>query len=183
MVLHFAGDVGYLTAANDPVAGVKEFDLNGSVLFQLESIDAIVRAYYESVSFDPGRLPDYGRLRTLFHPGARITPPRSDDRIAAEVLEVEPFLERSRLLIQSSELGSRGFRQREVFRSIEAFGNIAHLFSTYESTLGEESAPFERGINSIQLLKQGHGWGVLSMMWDVERQDRLIPSQYTREDS
>lgn len=146
----------------------------------LESIDAILRAYYESVSFAPGRLPDYARLRRLFHSRARITPPRPDDRTVAEVLELSSFLERSRSLISGSELGRTGFSQRELFRSVEAFGNTAHVFSTYESAVGSEAQPFERGINSIQLLKQGHGWCILSMMWEIERRDLKIPPQYMR---
>lgn len=150
-------------------------------LEDLESIDAIIRAYYDSASFAAGGLPDYPRLRTLFHPRARITPPRADDALKAEVLEVEPFLERSRRMIRDSELENAGFVQREVFRSVEAFGNVAHVFSTYESSLADEPKPFERGINSIQLLKQGHGWEVLNMMWEVERKDLAIPDEFTRE--
>lgn len=152
-------------------------------LEDLESIDAIIRAYYASISFAAGKLPDYRRLRTLFHPRARITPPRADDSLAAEVLDVEPFLERSQGIIMGSELERRGLFQREVFRSVEAFGNVAHVFSTYESSLADEPRPFERGINSIQLLKQGHGWAVLNIMWEIERKDLAIPDEYTREDA
>ncbi len=147
-------------------------------LEDLESIDAIVRAWYSSISFAAGKLPDYPRLRALFHPLARITPPRADDALTAEVLEVEPFFERSQGIIMGSELERRGFEQREVNRSVEAFGNVAHVFSTYESRLADEQMPFERGINSIQLLKQGHGWEILNMTWEVERKDLAIPSEY-----
>lgn len=152
-------------------------------LEDLESIDTIIRAYYSSISFAAGKLPDYRRLRTLFHPRARITPPRADDALTAEVLDVEPFLERSQGIIMGSELERRGFVHREVFRSVEAFGNGAHVFSTYESSLADERQPFERGINSIQLLKQGHGWEVLSVMWETERKDLAIPAEYTHEDA
>lgn len=152
-------------------------------LEDLESIDAIIRAWYASISFPAGKLPDYRRLRTLFHSGARITPPRADDALTAEVLDVESFLERSQGIIMGSELERRGFVQQEVFRSVEGFGNVAHVLSTYESRLADERQPFERGINSVQLLKQGHGWEVLNMMWEIERKDLAIPDEYTRGDA
>ncbi len=43
-----------------------------------------------------------------------------------------------------------------------------------------DSAPFMRGINSIQLLNDGGRWWVVSVFWDAERPGLTIPSEYLR---
>jgi hypothetical protein len=69
--------------------------------------------------------------------------------------------------------------ESEVHRRAEVFGSIAHVFSTYEARhAADEKAPFARGINSIQLIKDEGRWWVLSMVWDDERADQAIPARY-----
>ena len=42
------------------------------------SIDAIVKALYGAISFSGGAEPDWGRLRSLFYPGATLTHAKAD---------------------------------------------------------------------------------------------------------
>ena len=56
------------------------------------SIDAIVPALYDAISFEPGGEPEWGRLGSLFHPEGRLVPPRGDDSdILLPVLSVTEF--------------------------------------------------------------------------------------------
>jgi len=49
-----------------------------------------------------------------------------------------------------------GFWEREVICRMEQYSNIAHIFSTYESRVGDtESDPVARGIKSVQVLCHG----------------------------
>ena len=78
-----------------------------------------------------------------------------------------PFLEQS------------GFMEREISRTMESFGNIAHAFSTYESHYTQNNqATLVRGINSIQLFNDGSRWWVVTIFWDSERPDNPIPAKY-----
>ena len=62
---------------------------------------------------------------------------------------------------------------------MEAFGNIAHVFSTYESKHAKDDAkPFARGINSMQLLRDGDRWWLVTIFWDSEKPSNPIPSEY-----
>ena len=62
---------------------------------------------------------------------------------------------------------------------VEQFGNIAHVFSTYESRHEKDAATRSRaGINSIQLVKLGDRWWIASIMWDAERPGVTIPDKY-----
>src|SRR5437868_3318865 len=65
---------------------------------------------------------------------------------------------------------THGFFEREVTRKSELFAHIAHVFSTYESRHApDDKKPFERGINSIQLLNDGHRWWILNVLWEGEK--------------
>jgi hypothetical protein len=145
----------------------------------VDSVDAILNALYESVTFPPGAQPDYDRLRSLFHPEGRITPPREEKDDRAPILDVEAFISKSRADVILTGLEHDGFFEKEVSRRTDAYGNIVHVLSTYESRHVEKDlAPFQRGINSIQLLHDSGRWWVVSILWDIERDDNPIPSHY-----
>ena len=57
------------------------------------------------------------------------------------------------------------------------FGNIAHVFSTYEGTIEGEDHPM-RGINSLQLMNDGKRWWIVSLMWEGENPKLSLPAQY-----
>ena len=71
-----------------------------------------------------------------------------------------------------------GFFEVEIHRVTEEFGNIAHLFSTYESRRDpDDPEPFVRGINSFQVIYDGERWWVLNIFWTDER-TAPIPAKY-----
>ena len=71
----------------------------------------------------------------------------------------------------------QGFFEREVHRVVRRFGNIAHVFSTYEGR-AEADSTHVRGINSIQLIFDGTRWWVVSVYWQAESPGHSIPPQY-----
>jgi hypothetical protein len=142
---------------------------------ELGSIDGILDRLYGAIS-GPAGPRDWDALRTLFAPGARLIPTarRQGQAPAARVLTVDEFIEAS-----APRLKEEGFFEREIARRTDRFGAVAHVFSTYESrhAKGDEK-PFSRGINSIQLLDDGHRWWVVTIFWDAERPGSAIPSEY-----
>jgi hypothetical protein len=57
-----------------------------------------------------------------------------------------------------------GFYEKEIARRTEQFGNIAHVWSIYESRHNEDDPePFMRGINSIQLFNDGKRWWIVNI--------------------
>ena len=56
-----------------------------------------------------------------------------------------------------------GFYEKEIARRTEQSGQIAHVWSTYESRHREDDPePFMRGINSIQLFHDGTRWWIVN---------------------
>jgi hypothetical protein len=145
----------------------------------VSSIDAIIAAIYGAISGPPGRR-DVERLRSLFHPGARLIPcfVRPEDKekgtTSTRVFTVDEFVKAIEPRVKTE-----GFFEREIARRMERFGAVAHVFSTYESRRAEnDPEPFARGINSIQLFFDGQRWWTVTIFWDSERPDQPIPGEF-----
>jgi len=144
------------------------------------SVDAIITALYDVISGPKGAKRDWDRMRSLFHPGARLIPTgkRPDGSASARVLDVEGYIERSGPFLEGE-----GFFEREIGRRTERFGNVVHVFSSYDSRhAASDAEPFARGINSIQLYHDGARWWVMTIMWDSERPGNAIPAKYLTRD-
>lgn len=146
----------------------------------VESVDAIIAALYDVISGPDGQERDWNRFRSLFLPGAHLVPTvlTPDGSIRYVVWSPEDYVMRA-----GPQLEEAGFFEAEIGRVTERFGNIAHIFSTYESRLEEDADPVQRGINSIQLLWDGDRWWMVNILWDLEREGREIPERYLTEDS
>ncbi|MGE0002611.1 MAG: hypothetical protein AB7T05_11135, partial [Fimbriimonadaceae bacterium] len=75
---------------------------------------------------------------------------------------------------------TNGFFEKEVARRTERYGNMAHVWSTYESRMKEDEEPFDRGINSILLVLTEKGWKVANICWTSERSAGPIPEKYLK---
>lgn len=145
------------------------------------SLDAILAALYDVISGPAGQKRDWNRFRSLFVPGARLIPTGgpAGQPARAVVLTPDEYVQRS-----STVLERDGFFEREIGRTVDTFGRITQVFSTYDSKrTPADPAPFQRGINSIQLLNDGARWWVVSIYWDAERPDNPIPAKYLNKGS
>ncbi len=144
------------------------------------SIDSIVAALYASVSHPPDGSPDFERMRAIFlYTGMLVPPVRPGREIA--VSDVDQFAEKFKTAADArKEKGeATGFFEKEISRRTDCFGNVCQIFSTYESRRTESDAkPFERGVNAIQLVRDGKRWWIASVAWDAERSDNPIPPEY-----
>jgi hypothetical protein len=145
----------------------------------VESIDAIITATYEVISGPAGAKRNWDRERSLFVPGAILVPTatvpgKTNVALSPLVLDVEGYIARVEPLF-----AKEGFYETEVARRTEQFGQIAHVWSTYESRHDpSEAKPFMRGINSIQLFHDGERWWILSVYWQHESSLHPLPEKY-----
>jgi hypothetical protein len=148
-------------------------------LDDVSSIDAIIKASYAVISGLAGKKRDWERERSLFLPGARLIPTatvpgRNDVDLAPLILDVEAYIQRVEPLF-----ADKGFYETEVARRTEQFGQIAHVWSTYESRYREDDPePFMRGINSFQLFHDGSRWWIVNIYWQHESAAHPIPEKY-----
>jgi hypothetical protein len=145
------------------------------------SVDAIVAALYASVTHGPDAMPDFDRMRAIFLPVGMLVPPKKPSEDIFTTLDADGFAERAKKSIAAhKEKGEpTGFVEREIGRRADCFGNVCQIFSAYESkNAASDEKPIQRGINSIQLVRDGRRWWIASVVWDVETPDMPIPAQY-----
>lgn len=130
------------------------------------TIDAIIYAMYDVLSGPAGQARDWDRLRSIYYPGAHLTP----------VVSVEGQPARARLLTPEDYIrrvepifAIENFWERESRRECEVFGRIAHVLSYYDSFRDPDGEPFESGVNSVQLFNDGARWWILSVVWNTAR--------------
>jgi hypothetical protein len=143
------------------------------------SIDAIIKASYDTISGPAGQKRDWDRQRALFLPGARLIPTaraagENEGKLAPQFLDVEAYITRVEPFFQDN-----GFYEIEGARRTEQFGQIAQVWSTYESRHREDDPePFMRGINSFQLFHDGARWWIVNIYWQHETTAHPIPEKY-----
>lgn len=138
------------------------------------SIQSIINALYDVISGDAGEPRDWDRDRALFYPNARLVRTGVDEegKPWALSMAVEEYIENVK-----GHFAEHGFFEYETDCKIEHFGNIAHAFSTYNAKHHpDDTEPFKRGINSIQLYNDGQRWWIVNILWDNERPGNPLPS-------
>ena len=145
-------------------------------------IRALIRDVYAVISGPAGEERDWDRMRTMFTTDARLSAivPRRDSanatpRMARVVMTVDDYVQRSGPMLMRD-----GFFETELYSEIERYGNVAHVWSTYESRIrSPETEPIDRGINSFQLVHIDGRWLVYSILWNSERAGAgTIPDRY-----
>ncbi len=138
------------------------------------SIDSIMKAFYEVISGSAGQPRQWERDRSLYIPGVRFVEMSEDKngKPHAEIVDHQQFVDRS-----DPPLVKNGFFENELHRETKRFGNIAHVFSTYESRTTAKGPIIMRGVNSVELFWDGKRWWIASAIWDQERPDNPIPKE------
>lgn len=143
----------------------------------VESVDAAITALYDVIS-GPAGPRDWDRFRSLMLPEAQLVPTFRNPQTGEtgyRVFSVEDYAEQA-----GKWFSEQAFFEIETARTTEAYGNLVHAFSTYETrrsaNLDEE--PFMRGINSIQLIRKDGRWWVANIAWQPEYPDLPIPEKY-----
>jgi hypothetical protein len=137
----------------------------------LKSIDSILTALYAVISGPAGDR-DWPRFRSLFAKGARLTSvTKNSADHPARLLGAEEYA-----TLAGGYFKTHAFYENAIVNKVDRFGNIAQVFSSYESRNAPNEKPFARGINSIQLFYDQNRWYVLSILWDEETPTNPLPA-------
>lgn len=140
----------------------------------VETIDGIVHAFYAVISGPRGQAREWGRDATLYLEPMSFTiaslDPQSGNPVVRTISKQQYVDENDAWLVES------GFSEREIHRETRRFGNIAHVWSTYEWST--EDGQSGRGINGIDLFHDGSRWWITHATWESEREDNPIPAEY-----
>ena len=144
----------------------------------VETPEAIVAATYESIARAPGADFDWPRFRTLFLPQAQLIPSTEQTGGPLVVMSVEDFVDWIASATSIGGDGDRGFSEDGINNVVERFGDVAHVFSTYEKHFYGDDQNLGRGINSFQLVWNEGRWWISAIAWDEEVGAGPIPAKY-----
>lgn len=137
------------------------------------TIDGIVAAFYDTISGPKGKPRQWGRDRTLYMPGVNyVGMSERDGKIRAGVMNHQQYVNAT-----NEGFVTEGFTEREINRVVRRFGNIAHVYSTYEFS-NDDKTDKGRGVNSIELYWDGMRWWIAFAAWDEERPGNPIPKEF-----
>lgn len=143
---------------------------------RVQTLDSTIETLYAVISGEKGAKRNWKLFKYLFKPGAKLIPSgkNSEGMHLVSYLSPDDYIKKS-----EKWLTKEGFFEKEVHRTINTFGNIAQVFSTYEAYYSHtDETPFMRGINSIQLLNDEERWWIVNIYWLQETKDNPIPDVY-----
>lgn len=149
---------------------------NELYLEKVQTLDSTLETLYGVISGEKGEERNWKLFNYLFHPDANLIPSGKNKEgvYGARFMTPQDYIDAA-----GQSLVENGFFEKEIHRSVNTFGNITQVFSTYESFRSEkDETPFMRGINSIQLLNDGKRWWVLNIFWTQESEENPIPQEY-----
>jgi hypothetical protein len=113
-------------------------------------------------------------FRQLFLPDARLIPIRiaADGTATPHILTVDGWIEAVR------KRGAAVFHEHQIKVRSEQWAHIAHLWSTYTTTIDSADKISDRGINSIQAIYDGSRWQVIEITWQAETPTDPVPEKY-----
>jgi hypothetical protein len=140
----------------------------------VSTIDGVIHAYYDIVSISRGQPRQWDRDHTLYIEDMRFVAMNVDKQgnPVPVIMSHQEFVDRS------DPRMARGFFEKEIHRASERFGNVAHVWSTYESRDTVDGPVTARGINSLELFWDGKRWWISHSIWDEERPGNPLPKQY-----
>ncbi|GAB3754793.1 hypothetical protein [Lysobacter olei] len=141
----------------------------------VSTLDGLMRAFYEAVNIGPDDARQWDRDRTLYVPWIRFVATSVDSKGQVKVRSWthQQYVEATEPLV------AHGFKEWEVSRKTQTYGNIAHIDSVYAGEATEDGKVERfRGVNSIEAYFDGTRWWISSVMWMSESPNHPIPPMY-----
>ena len=130
-----------------------------------DEILAVLRRFFQAVSFEAGERPVYATLRDLFVADGKLINMAGP---VPDVMTVDQFIAPRQAAVESGSLA--WFEEVELDGETDAFGNVAHRFSRYAKIGKRDGVEFSgKGMISTQFVRTPDGWRITSMAWDDER--------------
>ncbi len=140
----------------------------------VKSIDAIMKASYEVVSGRKGAKRQWERDNYLHHPEA-VYSYFSKEKDRQVYYTLAEFHKETDDMVFHTD-----FYESEINREVRVFGNIAQVWSTYETRLEKEGSVERRGINSVQLIYENNRWYIFSWIFSGESENNTIPRTFDK---
>ena len=136
-----------------------------------------IERLYDAFCFDGRVEPDWNTQREIYLPNAVFVPPAAAGRQPVAE-DLETFLGGFRDWVLAGEYAESGLHERIVGLRVDAFGGVAHAFVAFEGFRPGEELAVTRGLDSIQLARDGEAWRLVSFATQYEGEGRELPPRF-----
>lgn len=142
-----------------------------------ETIESTMQAVLDVISGPAGKKIDVDRFRNLFRGDVKflIRSKTKDGQLVIRESSVEDYAKNIMPRIEAQD-----FFETVGTLTIDRYGDIAQVFMVYETRRTATGEPFDKGINSFQLIHDQNRWWVVSLMWQAESSGVPIPKKYQK---
>ena len=141
-----------------------------------QEIADVITTMYQTISGDTLTERDWDLFISLFHKNAELN---YTTKIKKDSMLIKSLTPKEYAEMGASSFKKYNFNEIELHRVTEVFGNVAHVFSTYQTTYESNSfKKVKKGINSIQLIYNGKKWLITSITWSDGTKENPVPSIY-----
>lgn len=138
-----------------------------------ETVDGLIHALYNMVTFEAGTTPDWEEARSAFIPEALVVMRMGEHETA--VLNVQGWIDDFVSFIETRDVMATGFSETIIKMKTTQMGDIAHVLVLYESHL--PGHPRRQGVDSFQLIRKDGRWWILSIANELPRWGRKVPDE------
>ncbi|MGH9472233.1 MAG: hypothetical protein ACRD1M_05785 [Terriglobales bacterium] len=137
------------------------------------SPEAVLAALNATISGPAGHR-DWDRFRKLWLPGGRIQFARvgRDGKVTISTLTPEDYIKQD-----DSYFAAHDFYETTLVKRTERFGNIAHIWTSFALRHTPTGPPFQRGVESCQLLFDGTRWWLTSLLDEPASAAHPLPTE------
>ncbi|BAO76412.1 hypothetical protein [Winogradskyella sp. PG-2] len=136
----------------------------------VQSIDAIINAYYDVVSGSSSDPWEFERDKFIHSETAVITRLNENGKAESHTLEAE--------YIPIGLSPKEDFYEKELKRTVSKYGNIAQVWSAFEIRTAPNTESNIRGLNSIQLHYENGRWFIDSWICEMESDKNNIVTDF-----
>ncbi len=144
------------------------------------ALRATLDELYAAFCFDAGSEADWNAIRELCAEGAAFLAPVAPGR-PPRATGVDGFLADFRAYVASPSVAATGLHERITGVRLDGFGRIAHAFVAFEGFAPGDGRTLTRGLDSLQLVRDGERWRVVSFTTQYETPALSLPPRFIDE--
>lgn len=148
----------------------------------VESPEALLAAIYDTFQRAPGENINWDRFRSFYAPGAVMIPNVEQTDGEWRIMSVDEFVAWiDGIFAEHSPIGSpqdHGLAEDQIHYTMERYGDVVTVMSTYERHPYDSEEIDGRGINAMIFVQNDGRWWIASVAWDEESGAGPIPDRY-----
>lgn len=156
--------------SSKPVTAQMKSDTN-----VVQSAETIVEGLYNLVTWEPGKIADWDKVKNLFQENAIVALRRT--RTQMITINKQGFVDLFIADVNRMNLQERGFSEKIIKKKLTLLGDVAYCTVLYEVSIPSIPNSAQRGVDHFHLLKKDGRWWITSIINEIPREGVPVPEE------